>query len=86
MSQDFDTPPIRDPITQKGDIPGDIWVDWVSTLIDNLRTYLTSQGSFLPPLTSAQIAAITAPTNGQMIFNSTTGMPQVYYGGTWNNF
>jgi len=44
----------------------------------------TAVAAELPEFTTAQRNAI-SPTNGMIIFNSTTSRPQVYTGGSWSN-
>lgn len=54
----------------------------------NLSTDVnTSQGFYAPKLTTAQIAAIAAPTltNGGIVYNTTTNFLQVYQNGAWVN-
>ena len=61
-----------------------------STLIANVviaNTVITNGTSAfrLPNLTQVQIDALT-PVNGDMIYNTTDDLPQVYQNGSWNNF
>lgn len=54
----------------------------------NLSTDVnTSQGFYVPQLTTAQINAIAAPTlqNGGLVYNTTTNTFQAYEGGAWTN-
>jgi len=37
-----------------------------------------------PQMTEAERDAIAAPVNGMIIFNTTSGVPNQYYGGVWN--
>jgi len=86
-SVDLDLPPVYDIATQKGDLFSGIYQQWLATFVQTLIGYLTSNGIFLPQLTTVQRDAnIPTPVNGQMIFNTTVGMPQVWYAGVWNNF
>lgn len=49
-------------------------------------TFAASQGVALPVLSSTQESAVSAPSNGRIIYNSTLGAPRYYGSGTWNNF
>lgn len=52
----------------------------------NLPTdVITSQGLYVPQLTTTQITAITTPTlqNGAVVYNTSTNTFQVYQNGTW---
>jgi hypothetical protein len=50
--------------------------------IDALSIHVNSGASSFPPLTQAQINALT-PTNGQTAYNTTTDSPQIYIAGSW---
>lgn len=47
-------------------------------------TYWKAAPGAFEPLTQAQISALT-PYNGQTVFNTTTGGPQIYVNGVWGN-
>lgn len=49
-------------------------------------TFAATQGVGLPPMSSTGEAAITSPSNGRLIYNTTLGAPRYYGSGTWNNF
>jgi hypothetical protein len=87
MSNDIDLPPLYDLLTKsKPDKMSDIWVDWFGTFYQTLISYLSQSGIFIPQLTSAQIAALVNPANGQMVYNTTTQAPQVYQNGAWKTY
>lgn len=79
MSQDFDEFPIYDPIVKAGSANlSSIWVNSISTFYQNLIGYLTSNGIFMPQLTTIQRDSLKSPINGQMIYNTTTNEVQVW--------
>jgi hypothetical protein len=45
----------------------------------------TSSAFKLPNLTQTQINALTS-SNGDMVYNTTAGLPQIYQAGAWKNF
>jgi hypothetical protein len=45
----------------------------------------TSSAFRLPNLTQGQINAL-SPQNGDMVYNTTTNLPQIYQTGAWKNF
>ena len=57
-----------------------------NTVIANtVITTGTTSAFRLPNLTQAQINALSA-NNGDMVYNTTTNLPQIYQSGTWQNF
>jgi hypothetical protein len=89
MSADFDTPPIYDPVTRESkDYLSDIWLNWISVLVETLTSYLTQGGIILPSLTTIQRNTLKQVQNGQMIYNTTTDRAEYYQisSGTWLPF
>ncbi len=87
MAVDIDLPPVYDELTKlKTDYLSDIWVSYISTLIDTLNEYLSQLGIFVPKVTTAQRDAIQNPQNGQMIYNTSIGSAQYFKAGTWTSF
>lgn len=87
MSNNFDEFPLYDPLIKKGSMNmNDIWISAMSTFYQNLISYLSSSGIFLPMLTATQISALQNPQSGQMIYNITTNAPQIYQNGVWKTF
>jgi hypothetical protein len=87
MANDFDQFPVYDDLVKVNTRKmSDIWVDFISTFYMNLIGYLSQNGIFLPPLTTAQRDAIQSPQNGQMIYNTTIGSAQYFKAGTWTSF
>ena len=87
----MDLPPLYDPLTKPmrgNNYLADAWRDWFATFIQTLTTYLSSNGIFLPNLTTAQRDALQSPANGQMIYNidSAVQAPQVFQNGAWKTF
>jgi hypothetical protein len=78
MANDFDRFPLGDPITQNGSLLSDQWYTFMSMFYENLITYLSSSGIFLPNLTTAQRDALVAPALGQMIYNTTNNDVEVW--------
>lgn len=87
MAVDLDLLPVYNPISMPEDGRlADVWVGALSYLIQNLQGYLSSNGMYIPQVTTDQRNAIQSPTNGQMIYNTTTGTFQGYIVGTWKTF
>jgi hypothetical protein len=79
MAQDFDSFPIYDPIIKKNsEQMSDLWASFMGTFYQNLGSYLSSFGFFVPNLSQEQINSITFPRNGQMVYNTTINMPQIW--------
>jgi len=84
---DFDQFPLYDPLVKKGTLKmSDEWVAFMSTFYQNLISYMSQNGFFLPQLTTAQRDAIQSPMNGQMIYNTTLGSAQYFKAGSWASF
>lgn len=56
-----------------------------SVTLDKIDFSSTSKGLGLPTMTTTQMNAISSPTTGMMIFNSTTGTTHVYNGTAWKD-
>lgn len=83
----MDLPPLYDPLTKPmrgNNYLSDAWRDWFATFIQTLTTYLSSNGIFLPQLSSAQRDDLENPQFGQMIYNTTLGTAQYYKPGSPN--
>ncbi|KYG65693.1 hypothetical protein AZI86_01050 [Bdellovibrio bacteriovorus] len=55
-----------------------------SVTLDKIDFSSTSKGLGLPSMTTTQMNAISSPTAGMMVFNTTTGTTHVYTGSSWN--
>lgn len=90
MSANLDTPPLYDALTEKSqDHLSNIWLNWMATTFETLSNYLTQTGILIPILSTQQRDALVGnsePTNGQMIYNSTTNAPQIWQNGVWKTF
>lgn len=80
---DFNSPPVNDKIIDVNSKLSPPWEDWFTFNWQNLVTFLSSSGVFLPQLTTVQRNAITPLTNGQMIYNTTLDAPQMVVAGVW---
>jgi hypothetical protein len=88
MANDLDQFPIDDQLI-KTDGSGNISNSWSNTMTafyQNLIGYLSQNGIFVPLLTMTQRNAIHTPQNGQMIYNTTLGSPQIFQQGVWKTF
>jgi hypothetical protein len=56
-----------------------------TVIANTVITTGTTSAFRLPNLTQAQINALSA-NNGDMVYNTTTNLPQIYQSGTWQNF
>ena len=86
MAEDFNNPPIYDPITQEGAALSDVYQIWLAEFAQNVAAYLTSLGIFVPQVTDIQRYGINNPQNGMMIYNTTIDAPQIFQGGIWKTF
>jgi hypothetical protein len=77
-ARSFDEFPLKDPIAKKDGRLSDLWVGSLSSFYQTLIYYITAFGITPPNLTTAQRNTITAPQNGQMIYNTTIDAPQFY--------
>jgi hypothetical protein len=85
MSATLDNPPLYDKmVDQNGSLSG-VWRNWFGTFIDSLNGYFTQNGFVLPQLSTAQRDAIATPAQGQMIYNTTTGEPQIFLTPSWRD-
>lgn len=89
MANNFDLPPIYDPITRENsEHMSGVYMTWLATTIETLVGYLTLGGILLPQLTTAQRDALgaTQPAqNGQIIYNTTVGAAQYFKAGVWTS-
>jgi len=81
---DFDDFPIYDEVIRRdtNKLSG-IWRDFFAMFKENLSSYLTSGGIFLPNLTQTQIENLESPINGQTVYNVTNQTAQYYSNGSW---
>jgi hypothetical protein len=56
-----------------------------TVIANNVITTGTTSAFRLPNLNQTQINALT-PQNGDLVYNTTDNLPQVYQNGSWNNF
>jgi len=79
MAVDLDLPPLFDPLLKnKNDLMSDIWVGWLSVLLDNLVGYMSSLGFFIPNVTTEQRDEIITPQLGQLIYNTDNNELEVW--------
>lgn len=88
---DFDQFPLYDELTKidpakQNLLMSDVWREALSTLFNNLTSYLTQGGILLPQLTTSQRDALINPQNGQMIYNTSLATAQYFNSGTWTSF
>ena len=91
MANDFDEFPLYDPIVRKdGPQLSPVWRSFFSTFYQNLISYMSQHGMFIPQLTTVQRDAIQSPVEGQMIYNVTIHAPQIWQiiggVGAWKTF
>ena len=70
-------------VTNAVRMTGTLTVDTV--VANSVVTTGTTSAFRLPNLTQTQINAL-SPQNGDMVYNTTTDLPQIYQGGSWKNF
>ncbi|MDD5211910.1 MAG: hypothetical protein PHV62_05805 [Sulfuricurvum sp.] len=76
MARDLDNFPTYDPVIKQGTLYlSNVWSDFLATMIESLREYLSQNGVFIPPLTLAQRALIQSPVEGQVIYVSNANAP-----------
>lgn len=86
MAVDFDQFPFYDDLIKKGTAKiSDRWEDSLSSFIQSLTDYLSQNGIFAPPVTTAQRDNFTNPVNGQIIYNTTLKKFQGYENDAWAN-
>lgn len=79
MSTNFDNFPVYDAlVAADGKLMSQVWIAFMSSFVQTLTGYLSQNGIFAPPLTTAQRDALTNPIGGQIIYNTTTGRLQGY--------
>lgn len=61
------------------------WEKWFKDLHETSKEYNTPYGIVAPRLTTTQRNAIVTPTNGLLIFNTTTGKPEMYFASAWHS-
>ncbi|SRR5579872_1859793 len=79
MANDFDEFPVYDPLVKNDGVHmSDVWTSFISTFYMSLIGYLTQYGILLPVVTTAQMASIQSPQEGQLIYNvdATPGTPR----------
>lgn len=87
MANDFDQFPIDDALIKKGKLlMSAVWSDFMAAFYQNIIGYLSQFGIFIPSLTSSQRDSIQSPIEGQMIYNTTVGAPQIFQTGVWKTF
>lgn len=91
MPTDFDGPPVYDYLTKdkegvNKDYMSNIWRDYQATFYQTLIQYINSYGFFLPHRTTAERDAIQKPVVGQMLYNTTIDLPQIYVSTGWKTF
>lgn len=86
MARDFDNFPTYDPVIKAGTLNlSNLWADFMTTFIQTLTEYLSQNGIFVPPLTTAQRDALQNVINGQLIYNTSTNKFQGRENGAWVN-
>lgn len=89
MALDIDIPPV-----EGQDFSYEFQL-WLTSFYQTLTEFMSSNGIFLPVLTTVQRDKIlvsshpdqvVSPVQGQMIWNSTLKVPQVWNGTTWKTF
>lgn len=86
MARDLDNFPTYDPIIKMGTpYLSNIWSDFLATMIESLREYLSQNGIFVPRLTTEQRDALQNVINGQLIYNTTIDKFQGYEANAWVN-
>lgn len=87
MANNYDQFPLYDPIIkEKTELLSEIWKDFLATFFDNLNSYMSQFGFFIPNLTTTQRDSIQAPQKGQLIYNTTLNSAQYYNGVSWISF
>lgn len=91
MANNFDQFPLYDELTKKDMtkinlVMSDVWRESLSTLYNNLISYLTQGGILLPRLTTDERDQLQNTQNGQMIYNTSIDSAQYLKNGTWTSF
>lgn len=84
MATDLDFPPVYDALIKEQVFMSDIWINFISSLIQTISEYLTQNGIIIPTLTTQQRDLITSPPR-LIIYNSSLGEYQVWKQGAWKN-
>jgi len=84
--ENFDIPPIYDPITDKGDGMSDTFQLWLGNFVQNLIGYLTQFGIFVPRIDTTTRDRIRTAENGMIIYNTTLNKMQIFEAGLWKTF
>lgn len=86
MAVDFDNFPTYDPLVAPDGIRmSAVWVTAMATFVQTLTDYLSQNGMFVPPVTTAQRNTLLTPVPGQLIYNTTLQKFQGYENGAWVN-
>lgn len=86
MPNSFDRFPTGDALVKKDTLfMSASWASFMEFFYENLISYLTEFGIFLPELEQSQIDDIQSPVNGQLLYNTTVDAPQFYQvsSGSW---
>ena len=75
MARDFDYFPTYDSIVKDEEYLSNIWADFMTTFVESLREYLSSNGMFVPNITKADQADIQNPVEGQLVYITDANAP-----------
>lgn len=74
----LDGPPVYDAVVTDSNQLSPIWRNWFARFVENLETYMSQYGMFIPKVTTTERNTIQDPQIGQFVFNTTTDTLQVY--------
>lgn len=87
MPTDFDQFPVYDDLVSPKSLKmSDVWVNFMGTFFENLTSYLTSQGIFIPELNQQQVNQLTNATQARIFYNTTIGKYQCFENGILKTF